>query len=210
MHAQVEKEGVVYVIDDDPHVRSALSNLLRSVGLKAHVFASAVEFLRLERQATPCCLVLDVRLPGLGGLDFQSELAKRERRAPIIFISGYADIPMTVRAMKAGAVEFLTKPFREQDLLDAIQIALERDREWRRKDDELADLRSRFQSLTEREREIVALVATGRLNKQTAAALGISEFTVKLHRQNAMRKLGAKSLPDLVRIADAFGLRPTA
>jgi FixJ family two-component response regulator len=208
MHAQVEKDGVVYVIDDDPHVRSGLSDLLRSVGLKAEAFGSAAEFLRVERPATPCCVVLDVRLPGLGGLDFQTELGKRKHSPPIIFITGYADIPMTVRAMKAGAVEFLTKPLREQDLLDAIHIALERDRAERRKDDELVELRSRFEQLTAREREVVALVATGRLNKQTAAEIGVSEVTVKLHRQNAMKKLGASSLPELVRIADALGLRP--
>jgi len=208
MQAQVEEEGFVYVIDDDPHVRSGLSNLLRSVGLNAQVFGSATEFLRLERLATPSCVILDVRLPGLGGLDFQSELGKRDRSPPIIFITGHGDIPMTVRAMKAGAVEFLTKPLREQDLLDAVRIALERDREQRRRDDELADLRSRFETLTAREREVVALVTTGRLNKQTAAAIGISEVTVKLHRQNAMKKLGAHSLPDLVRITDALGLRP--
>jgi FixJ family two-component response regulator len=208
MRAQADTDGVVYVIDDDPHVRSGLSNLFRSVGLQAEVFGSAAEFLRLERQATPCCLVVDVRLPGLSGLDFQAELAKRDFSPPVIFITGYGDIPMTVRALKAGAVEFLTKPFRDQDLLDAIHVALERDRERSRRDDQLADLRSRFQSLTPREREVVALVATGRLNKQTAAAIGVSEVTVKLHRQNAMKKLGARSLPDLVRMADALGLLP--
>jgi FixJ family two-component response regulator len=208
MHAQAETEGVVYVIDDDPHVRSGLSNLFRSVGLQAEVFGSAAEFLCLERPATPCCLVVDVRLPGLSGLDFQAELAKRDCSPPVIFITGYGDIPMTVRALKAGAVEFLTKPFRDQDLLDAIHVALQRDRERSRRDDQLSDLRSRFQSLTPREREVVALVATGRLNKQTAAAIGVSEVTVKLHRQNAMKKLGARSLPDLVRMADALGLRP--
>ena len=208
MDAQGEKEGVVYVIDDDPHVRSGLSNLFRSVDLKAEVFGSAAEFLRMEGQATPCCVVVDVRLPGLSGLDFQAELAKRERSPPVIFITGHGDIPMTVRALKAGAVEFLTKPFRDQDLPDAIHVALERDRERSHRDDQLADLRSRFQSLTAREREVVALVATGQLNKQAAAAIGVSEVTVKLHRQNAMKKLGAKSLPDLVRMADALGLRP--
>jgi FixJ family two-component response regulator len=208
MQAQAEAEGVVYVIDDDPHVRSGLSNLIRSMGLQAQVFGSAAEFLRVERQATPCCVVCDIRLPGLSGLDFQAELAKRDRGPPVIFITGYGDIPMTVRAIKAGAVEFLTKPFRDQDLLDAVHVALERDRERSRRDDELADLRSRFQSLTAREREVVALVATGQMNKQAAAVIGISEVTVKLHRQNAMRKLGARSLPDLVRMADALGLRP--
>jgi FixJ family two-component response regulator len=155
-------------------------------------------------------VVCDVRLPGLSGLDFQAELAKRDRSPPVIFITGYGDIPMTVRAIKAGAVEFLTKPFRDQDLLDAVHVALDRDRERRSQDDELADLRSRLQSLTPREREVVALVATGQMNKQAAAAIGVSEVTVKLHRQNAMRKLGARSLPDLVRMADALGLRPNA
>jgi FixJ family two-component response regulator len=207
MHAQAEREGVVYVIDDDPYVRSGLSNLLRSVGLQAEVFGSAVEFLRIERQATPCCVVVDVRLPGLSGLDFQSELAKRAFSPPVIFITGYGDIPMTVRALKAGAVEFLTKPFRDQDLLDAVNVALERDRERSRQDDQLAGLRSRFQQLTAREREVAVLVATGQLNKQAAAAIGVSEVTVKLHRQNAMKKLGARSLPDLVRMVDALGLR---
>jgi len=208
MQVQAEKDGVVYLIDDDPHVRSGLANLLRSVGLKAEVFGSAAEFLRIERQARPCCVVLDVRLPGLGGLDFQAELARRQHSPPIVFITGYGDIPMTVRAMKAGAVEFLTKPLREQDLLDAVHIALGRDREQQRKDDELAELRSRLEQLTAREREVVALVATGRLNKQTAAAIGVSEVTVKLHRQSAMKKLGATSLPELVRIADALGIKP--
>jgi FixJ family two-component response regulator len=210
MQAQAEKDGVVYVIDDDPHVRSGLSNLIRSMGLQAQVFGSAAEFLRIERPPTPCCVVCDVRLPGLSGLDFQAELAKRDRSPPVIFITGYGDIPMTVRAIKAGAVEFLTKPFRDQDLLDAVHVALDRDRERRSQDDELADLRSRLQSLTPREREVVALVATGQMNKQAAAAIGVSEVTVKLHRQNAMRKLGARSLPDLVRMADALGLRPNA
>jgi len=208
MHAPSDQECIVYIIDDDAHVRAGLSNLMRSVGLKPQAFASAAEFLRREPQAARCCVIVDVRLPGLSGLDFQAELAKQKRSLPLIFLTGYGDIPMTVRAMKAGAVEFLTKPFREQDLLDAVRIALERDREQREEEDRLADLRGRFESLTAREREIVALVADGQLNKQVAAAIGVSEVTVKLHRHNAMKKLGAKTLADLVRISDAFRVPP--
>lgn len=207
MHPQSDQECIVYIVDDDAHVRAGLSNLLRSVGLKTRAFGSASEFLRQQPQAGPGCIIIDVRLPGLSGLDFQAELAKQKRSLPLIFLTGYGDIPMTVRAMKAGAVEFLTKPFREQELLDAIRIALERDREQREEEHKLADLRGRFESLTAREREIVALVADGQMNKQVAAAIGVSEMTVKLHRHNAMKKLGAKSLADLVRISDAFGLR---
>jgi FixJ family two-component response regulator len=208
MRADLEETAVVCIIDDDLDVRDGLSSLIRSVGLQVEVFGSAAEFLRIERSSAPCCLVLDVRLPGLSGLDFQAELAKRKIDLPIVFLTGYGDIPMSVKAIKAGAVEFLTKPFREQDLLDAVRIALERDRDRRRSEGVVSDLRARFEALTAREREVVALVVMGRLNKQTAAEIGISEMTVKVHRHNAMQKLGAKSLVDLVRMADILEIRP--
>ena len=208
MRADLEETAVVCIIDDDLDVRDGLSSLIRSVGLQVEVFGSAAEFLRIERSSAPCCLVLDVRLPGLSGLDFQAELAKRKIDLPIVFITGYGDIPMSVKAIKAGAVEFLTKPFREQDLLDAVRLALERDRDRRQSDGVVSDLRARFEALTAREREVVALVVMGRLNKQTAAEIGISEMTVKVHRHNAMQKLGAKSLVDLVRMADILEIRP--
>ena len=207
MREESERAGVVCVIDDDAIVRDGLSNLLRSVGLQVDVFGSAAEFLGKERPSAPSCLVLDVRMPGLSGLDFQAELAKRKIELPIIFLTGYGDIPMSVKAIKAGAVEFLTKPFREQDLLDAVRIALDRDRDRRRNDGVASDVRARFESLTTREREVVALVTKGRMNKQAAAEIGISEITVKVHRHNAMQKLGAKSLADLVRMADTLGVR---
>jgi FixJ family two-component response regulator len=203
-----EQEPVVCVIDDDTFVRQGLSNLLRSVGLRALVYGSADEFLQAGPPDGPTCLVVDVRLPGLSGLDFQAELARRDIERPIIFITGHGDIPMTVRAMKAGAVEFLTKPVREQDLLDVVRVALDRDRERRRSDSELSDLRARFESLTPRERDVVALVTRGLMNKQAAAEIGVSMVTVKVHRHNAMKKLGAKSLADLVRMADLLGCRP--
>ena len=208
MFGNSESAAVVCVIDDDPIVRAGLSNLLCSVGLQVDVFASAAEFLRKEQSSDPCCLVVDVRMPGLGGLDFQAELAKRKIDLPIIFITGHGDIPMTVKAIKAGAVEFLTKPFREQDLLDAVRIALERDRKRRQSDGVVSDLRARFEELTPREREVLTMVVMGRLNKQTAAEIGISEMTVKVHRHNAMQKMGAKSLVDLVRMADILQIRP--
>ncbi len=206
MHGPVEEQAVVCIVDDEVDVREGLGSLLRSVGHRVALFASAAEFLRQERQPVPSCIVLDVRLPGLSGLDFQAELARRAIDLPIIFITGHGDIPMTVRAMKAGAVEFLTKPVREQDLLDAVRVALERDRERLSREGRLSDLRGRLASLSPREREVVALVTIGRMNKQTAAEIGISEITVKVHRHNAMRKLGAKSLADLVRIADVLGI----
>jgi FixJ family two-component response regulator len=207
MRGESEKAAVVCIIDDDPIVRDGLSNLLRSIGLQVDVFGSATEFLGKERPSAPCCLVLDVRMPGVSGLDFQAELAKRNIDLPIIFLTGYGDIPMSVKAIKAGAVEFLTKPFREQDLLDAVRIALDRDRDRRRNDGVASDVRARFESLTTREREVVALVSKGRLNKQAAAEIGISEITVKVHRHNAMQKLGAKSLVDLIRMADTLAVR---
>jgi FixJ family two-component response regulator len=198
-----ERNGIVYVLDDDATVRSGLENLLQSVGLRVATFDSVEEFVRRPRPNAPSCLVLDVRLPGVSGLNFQSELAKSDIKIPIIFITGYGDVPMTVRAMKAGAVEFLTKPIREQDLLDAVDVALKRDREQRERD----EMQSRFRALTERERDVVAIVTSGKLNKQVAAELGISEVSVKVHRRNAMKKLGVGSLADLVRMADMVGLR---
>src|SRR5262249_51713953 len=203
-----EVSPVVFVVDDDESVRGALVDLFQSVGLRAETFGSASEFLKTELPDVPGCLVLDVRLPGLSGLDFQTELAKAGIRIPIVFITGHGDIPMSVRAMKAGAVEFLTKPFREQDMLEAVQVALEKDRGRRDHDKRLSELRSLFDSLTSREQRIIGFVTAGLMNKQIAAEIGISEITVKVHRGNVMRKMGAKSLADLVRMADALGIRP--
>jgi FixJ family two-component response regulator len=202
-----ELSPVVFAVDDDASVRGALTDLFQSVGLRVETFGSAAEFLHSKLPEAPSCLVLDVRLPGVSGLDFQAELAKAGIRIPIIFITGHGDIPMSVKAMKAGAVEFLTKPFREQDMLDAIQVALERDRGRREQDKRVADLRSLFDSLTNREQEVIGLVTAGLMNKQIAAEIGVSEITVKVHRGNVMRKMGAKSLADLVRMADALGIR---
>jgi FixJ family two-component response regulator len=196
-----EPDPVVFVVDDDPSLRHALTNLLRSVGLRVATFGSAREFLAGPRPDAPGCVVLDVRLPGLSGLDLQHELAAAQIDLPVIFITGYGDIPMTVRAMKAGAVEFLTKPFRDQDLLDAIQHALERDRvAWHRRA-ALAALRQCYDRLTPREREVLRLVVAGLLNKQIAAELGTSEIMVKVHRGQVMRKMQAASVADLVRMA---------
>jgi FixJ family two-component response regulator len=201
-----DPQPVVFVIDDDESVREGLDNLLRSVGLQVQSFASAQEFLRSERPDAPSCFVLDVRLPGLSGLDFQRELHRLDIHSPIIFITGYGDIPMTVRAMKEGAVEFLSKPFREQDLLDAIQLALERDRGRRAEAALTAELQARYQSLTPREREVMALAVAGLLNKQIAADLGVSEVSVKVHRGHLMRKMHAKSLAELVRMGGRLGV----
>jgi FixJ family two-component response regulator len=200
-------ESVVYVVDDDSDIRDGLKVLLESVGIACVCFSSTKEFLHSQQTGGANCLILDVRLPGIGGLDLQDELAKAKIKTPIIFITGHGDIPMSVRAMKAGAIEFLTKPFREQDILDAVRIALERDRLQRNKDQELQDLAARFETLSEREREVLKFVIAGFLNKQTAAQIGVSEVTVKVHRHNIMMKLDAKSLPDLVRMADMLGVR---
>jgi FixJ family two-component response regulator len=200
-------QPVVFVIDDDASIREALKSLFNSIGLRVETFGSASQLLERPLPDAPSCLVLDVRLPGLSGLDFQGELAKANILIPIIFITGHGDIPMSVRAMKAGAVEFLTKPFRDQDLLDAVQTAIERDRTRREGARSISGLRSRFEILTPREQEVIAFVTTGMMNKQIAAQIGVSEITVKVHRGNIMRKMGAKSLADLVRMADVLGIR---
>ena len=202
--------SVVFVVDDDPSVRRAIKLLLESIGLEVELFGSAQEFLPSGPTKGPSCLILDVRLPGVSGLDFQRQLAEANINIPIIFISAHGDVPMTVRAMKAGAVEFLTKPFRDQDLLDAVQSALERDRARRQREAGIATLRERFESLSAREREVVAMVVSGMLNKQIAAKIGITENTVKVHRSRAMEKMQAKSLADLVKMVDRLGILPQA
>jgi FixJ family two-component response regulator len=198
---------IVLVVDDDAEVREALSSLFRSVGLESRLFSSTAEFLRHKLPVAPCCVVLDVRLPGVGGLDFQAQLIKANIHIPIVMVTGHGDIPMSVRAMKAGAVDFLTKPFRQQDMLDAVAQAIERDRQRRDSEKLLAELAERFESLTPREREIMTLVTAGLMNKQVAAEVGLSEITVKIHRGHLMRKMGLRSLADLVRAAEALGLR---
>jgi FixJ family two-component response regulator len=201
-----EAKPTVLIIDDDPAIRGSLSRLLRSVGLDAQLFESIPDFLQAEHPNGPTCLVLDVNLPGQSGLDLQRELVATNRQIPIISITGHGDIPMTVKAMKGGAIEFLTKPFEDQDLLDAVQLGLARDRVRREHEEALRTLKERFEALTPREREIMIEVARGRLNKQIAGDIGISEPTVKVHRSNLMRKMKAASLPELARMADKLDL----
>ena len=201
---------IVLVVDDDPSVREALGPLFRSVDLEPKLFSSVAELLLHEFPDIPCCLVLDVRLPGVSGLDFQTQLANSNIHLPIIMMTGHGDIPMSVRAMKGGAVDFLTKPFRDQDMLDAVTLAIERDRKRRDSDKGRAELGERFESLTPREREVMALVTAGLMNKQVAAELGLSEITVKIHRGHTMRKMGVRSLADLVRAAEALELHQPA
>jgi FixJ family two-component response regulator len=205
-----EPTPIVFVVDDDPSVRRAIKRLVESMGLGVELFESANEFMSSSHPEVVSCLVTDIRLPGISGLDFQRELAKAKNEIPTIFITAHGDIPMTVRAMKAGAVEFLTKPFRDQDLLDAIQVALERDRARRKLQAEVAVLRGRLESLTPRERQVLPLVVTGLLNKQIAAELGTTEATVKVHRSQLMKKMGADSLPELVRMAEKIGIQLSA
>jgi FixJ family two-component response regulator len=207
--AKGTSKAIVLVVEDDESVRRALANLFQSVGLEVLLFGSASEMLQSGLPASASCLVLDVRLPGLSGLDFQAELAKTNTHIPIIFMSGHGDIPMTVRAMKGGAIDFLTKPFRDQDMLDAVSAAIERDRQHREAESILSGLQTRFETLTPREREIFALVSSGLMNKQIAAELGLAEITVKIHRGHITRKMGARSLAELVRQAEALGISRT-
>jgi len=202
-----ELEPIVFVVDDDPSMRVALTNLFRSMDLRVEVFGSASEFLRTKLPDIASCLVLDIRLPGVNGLDFQSRLAEADINIPIVFITGHGDIPMSVQAMKAGAIDFLTKPFRDQDMLDAVTRALERDRTRRENEKAVSDLRFLSKSLTPREEEVMALVTAGLMNKQIAGKLGVSEITVKIHRGHVMRKMKARALADLVRMAETLGVR---
>ncbi|HTC98827.1 MAG TPA: response regulator transcription factor [Bradyrhizobium sp.] len=202
------RESIVFIIDDDLSMRRALTNLLQSVGLEVEAFGSASELLRNKLPEVASCLVLDIRLPGLSGLDLQTELAKANVRIPIIFITGHGDIPMTVRAMKGGAIDFLTKPFRDQDLLDAVVGAIDKDRKRRESDKAVASLQALFETLSSREREVLAFVAAGLMNKQIAAELDLAEITVKIYRGHIMKKMQAKSLADLIRMTEALGIRP--
>jgi FixJ family two-component response regulator len=204
--ASTEQVPAIVVIDDDASMRKALENLFKSVGFEVELFSSPQEFLQSERPDRPGCIVLDVRFPGRSGLDMQRDLTSAEAQLPIIFITGYGDIPMSVRAMKAGAVEFLTKPFRDQDLLDAVGTALEKDRARRVGELRLTELRTRYGTLTARERQVMSLVVAGRLNKQIAGELGVSEMTVKMHRRQVMRKMQAAGVAQLVRLADQIGI----
>jgi FixJ family two-component response regulator len=204
-----DQQPLVLVVDDDASLRNALNNLFRSVGLQTELFASASELLQSKLPDVPSCLVLDIRLPGVSGLDFQAELTRANITIPIIFMTGHGDIPMTVRAMKAGAIDFLTKPFRDQDMLDAVTSAIEADRKRRAREVELADMRSRLAELSPRELEVMALVTAGLMNKQVAAETGLAEITVKIHRGHIMKKMGARSLADLVRMAEVLGVRRT-
>ena len=201
-----ENDALVFVVDDEAAVRDSLDSLFRSVGLRTTLFGSPAELLQVSMPTVPACIILDVRLPGISGLDFQDQLARQGIDLPIVFMTGHGDIPMTVRAMKAGAVDFLAKPFREQDMLDAVTAAIERDRQRRAQSAVMLDLRARHETLTPREREVLAHVVSGLMNKQVAGLLGLSEITVKIHRGNVMRKMGVRSLADLVRQAEALGV----
>lgn len=205
---RVTDAGTIHVIDDDASLRAALSSLFRSVGFETRLYGDAAAFLAAPKSERPGCLVLDVRLPGLNGLDFQEQLSKAGRHMPVVLMTGHGDVPMSVRGMKAGAVDFLTKPFRDQDMLDAVANAVARDRLRRSSDAKADELRAHYASLSPREQQVMALVATGKMNKQVAGALDLSEITVKIHRGAAMRKMGARSLADLVRMAEALNLTP--
>jgi FixJ family two-component response regulator len=209
MNEVPQQQPVVFVVDDDESVRGALARLFRSVGMQTKVFGSAAEFFQSKLPDAASCLILDVRLPGQSGLDFQVELAKANVHIPIIFMTGHGDIPMTVRAMKGGAIDFLAKPFRDQDMLDAVAMAIDRDRERRESEKLRSSVKAIFESLTPREQEVMALVSSGLMNKQVAAQMGLAEITVKIHRGHVMKKMGARSLADLVRMADLLGVRRT-